>query len=61
MTWTVLIPLIARYGVPLVFQMVEVFKRNTEPTQQDWVDLVKLVDKSKDEYIAEAKAKLGIS
>ena len=61
MDWPTIALLIARYGVPVAMQMFEIFKRNEEPTDQDWADLLKLVDKSKDEYLEEAKKRLGLA
>lgn len=45
MTWTVLIPLITQYGLPVVEKLWQLWSSNTAPTQSDW-DALKALGQS---------------
>ena len=52
--------LIARYGIPSAMQIWEVLANKSEPTAEDWNKLLVINDKTKEQYIEEAKIKLGV-
>lgn len=54
--WTILIPIIAKYGVEFAYQLWANIKAG-DPTEEQWTALRTLADKSYDDYIAEARAK----
>ncbi len=60
MSWPVLIPLIAQYGVPWVYQLYLIVTQHPEPTDEAWMKLLALSQKPILEYINEARAKIGL-
>ena len=55
--WTVLAPVIARYGVELAYKLWSNIKAGGEPTEAQWEELRQMAAKTYDQYIAEARAK----
>jgi hypothetical protein len=55
MTWEILIPLIAKYGLPWVLDLIQIIMKHPVPTQEAWGELLKLSQRPYDDYIAEAK------
>jgi len=55
MTWEIIIPLIAKYGLPWVLDLIKIIRDHPAPTQEAWAELVKLSQKPYDSYITEAR------
>ncbi|MBA3357741.1 MAG: hypothetical protein H0U18_17730 [Pyrinomonadaceae bacterium] len=55
MGWEILIPIIAREGIPAAMRLWTLWKTGGEPTQKDWDELAAISKKSYDDYIAYAK------
>ncbi len=60
MTWAILAPLIAQYGIPWTYQFWYIVTQHTEPTEEAWVKLLALSQKPLLEYVNEARAKVGM-
>lgn len=60
MTWELLLPLIAKYGLPWVLDLLAIIFKHPQPTE-DVVPLLRsLSNKSLDDYVKEAAAKLNL-
>jgi hypothetical protein len=57
MTWELLIPVIVKYGLPWALDLWQIVTKHPVPTEQAWLELRALSQKTMDDYIAEAKAK----
>lgn len=55
MIWATLIPIIAKYGVEFAYKLWANVQSKQEVTQEQWDELLKLADKTFDDYLAEAK------
>lgn len=55
MIWATLIPIIAKYGVEFAYKLWANVSSKQEVTQEQWDELLKLADKTFDDYLAEAK------
>ena len=53
--------LIARYGIELAFKIFQTFQNKQDPTEADWLELIALVNKTQEQYDAEARARLVAS
>ncbi len=60
MTWAILAPLIAQYGIPWTYQFWLIVTQHAEPTQAAWDALLALSQKPMLDYINEARAKIGL-
>jgi hypothetical protein len=56
--WTILAPIIARYGIEFASKLWGNIKSTEEPTEAQWEELRAVAAKSYDDYIAEAKTKV---
>jgi hypothetical protein len=54
MTWELLVPLIVKYGIPGAMSIWQVI-RSGPPSDESWDALLKLSQKTLDEYKSEAK------
>lgn len=59
MTWAVLAPLIAQYGIPWAYDFWKIITQHPEPTDAAWTALLALNDKTDAQYLAEALARAG--
>jgi hypothetical protein len=57
MSWTTLIPIIVKYGVPYAYDFWTIVTTHTEPTEEAWQKLLALSQKSYGSYISEAQAR----
>lgn len=55
--WAALIPIIAKYGIEFGYQLWQNIQAGN-PTEEQWQALLKMADKSYDDYLAEAKSKI---
>lgn len=60
MTWATLLPVIIEHGIPYAFKLWDVISRHPEPTLEAWKELLAFSDKTYDDYIREAKEKVGL-
>ncbi len=60
MTWAILAPLIAQYGIPWAFEFWKIVTQHAEPTEEAWMKLLALSQKPILEYINEARARIGL-
>lgn len=60
MDWTFLAALIVKVGLEGAYQIFQWQKKGEPPTQEEWDILFKIVAKSHDKYIEEAKSKLPV-
>jgi hypothetical protein len=60
MTWTVLIPLIAQYGLPLAEQLFQKWTSGTPPTQADFDALRVLAQQTANDRMKATLAAAGI-
>ena len=61
MTWEMLMPVIARYGVEFAYELWNTIKDKHQPTEEDWQIILTLARKPMAEYIQEAKARAALS
>ena len=54
MTWAILAPIIAQYGIPWAFEFWTIITQHPEPTEEAWAKLLALSQKSYQAYIDEA-------
>lgn len=59
MTWTILAPLIAQYGIPWAFEFWKIVVAHPEPTQESWDKLLALSQKTYADYIKDALERAG--
>jgi hypothetical protein len=57
MTWEVLIPIIAKYGIPYAFELWKVITKYPVPTDEAWDTLFTSTQKTLEQYIEEEKAR----
>lgn len=57
MTWEVLIPIIAKYGIPYAFELWKVITKYPTPTDEAWNTLFANTQKTLEQYIEEEKAR----
>lgn len=61
MSWEVLIPIIAQYGIPLAEKLWQKWSSKVEPTQADWDELKALGSQTARSQMTDAIARAGIS
>ncbi len=61
MNWNSLIPLIATYGLPWVYDFWQIIRQHPEPTQEAWDKLLALSQKPILDYINEARVRAGLA
>ena len=52
---SIALQLIAQYGVPLALEIWNTWRDNHNPTPEDWEALLAKVNKTKEQYVAEAR------
>jgi hypothetical protein len=57
MTWELLIPIIAKHGIPYAFELWRIIAKYEKPTPEAWDELMALSQKPLDQYIKEAEAR----
>ena len=61
MTWAALAPFIVQYGIDAGFKLWELIQSgDREITAEDWASLRSVVNKSKADYLAESRERLGL-
>ena len=60
MTWAALAPFIVQYGIEAGFKLWELSQSDAEITAEDWDALRSVVNKTKAEYLAESRERLGL-
>ncbi len=60
MTWQMLVPLIAQYGLPWAYSFWQIVSQHPDPTQEAWDKLLALSQKPMLDYVNEARAKIGL-
>jgi hypothetical protein len=55
--WTILAPIIARYGIEFAYKLWANIQAQGEPTEAQWEELRAVAAKTYDDYIAAAQAK----
>ncbi len=55
MTWTALIPLIARYGIEWSYEFWKTIQNKEQPTEADWQSLIALANKPMVSYLEDAE------
>lgn len=61
MTWAVLLPIIAQYGIPFAYDLWKIVSSSSTPTQEQWDALLKLSEKTYLDYAKEAGVPLPVS
>lgn len=61
MNWELLIPIIARYGLPLAEQLWQKWAAKGEPTQDDWNELKVLGAQTMESQVLAALVRNGIA
>ncbi len=57
MTWEILIPLIAKYGIPWAYEFWQTISQHPAPTAEAWDKLLALANKTEEQYLTEARAR----
>ena len=57
MTWEILIPIIAKYGIPYAFELWKVITKYPAPSDEAWNTLFTSTQKTLEQYIEEEKAR----
>ena len=60
MTWTLIISLIAKYGLPLAESLWTKWRSGAEPTDADWAELRKLSEQTAHSQILDGLKRAGI-
>lgn len=55
--WTILAPIIAKYGVEFAYNLWGNIKAGGDPTEEQWATLRELAKKTASDYLKEAEAK----
>lgn len=61
MSWELLIPIIAKYGLPLAEALWKKVKDSREPTAEDWAELRLVAYPSPRDYLIDALGRANIS
>ena len=60
MTWAALAPFIIQYGIEAGFKLWSLIQSGEDITSADWEELRGVVNKTKAEYLAESRERLGL-
>ena len=55
MNWAILLPIIIRDGIPAAMEIWKLIQGDKKVSQEDWDRLLKLSQKTYDDYIKEAR------
>jgi ribosomal protein L12E/L44/L45/RPP1/RPP2 len=58
MSWSVLLPLLAKFGIDATYRIYQITQEHPEPNDAAWAKLLALSGKTVDQYVAEAQARL---
>ena len=60
MNWTMLVPLIVKYGIPFAEKIWKLFTAGGVPTEADWLELRALSDQTARSQMTDALIRAGI-
>lgn len=58
--WTVWLNLIITQGIPAAHKIWQLTQSKDAPTEEDWIALETLAQKRAEDYLAEARARVGM-